>query len=125
MYDIYQQSALGVKKCKVNKYVEYELRGRTGGYSRSTLFIQRLRNKCFPDVYLRHFVQNRHVIDVIFNTNTLQITHGSHETGVFFCFYKNLIICSSFVCEILPLCVWQKEWKGKSGFSNPGPEGGD
>ena len=99
--------------------------GRTGGYSRSTLFIKRLRNIRFPDVYLQHFVQNRHVIDVIFNTNTLQITHGSHGTGVFFYFYKNLIICSSFVCGILPFTVGKKNGRGKSGFSNPGPEGGD
>ena len=48
-------------------------------------------------------MQKRHVIDVIFNTNTLQITHGSHETGVLFYFYKNIIICSSLVCEILPI----------------------
>ena len=72
-----------------------------------------------------HFVQYGYVIIIFLYTNTFQITHVSSETGVIFCFYKNLIICSSFVCEILPLSVWQEEWKGKSGFSNPGPEGGD
>ena len=58
---------------------------------------------------------HRQVIVIFFNTNTFQITQVSDETGVIFSFYKNLIICSNLVCEILPLCVWQKEWKGKSG----------
>jgi len=50
---------------------------------------------------------------------------GVEVSKTLFYFYTILIICSVFVCEISPLCVWQKEWKGKSGFSNPGPEGGE
>ena len=107
-----------------NENVEYELRCYTDGYGH-ILFFKKWQNVCSANIYLQHFVLHRQVIVIFFYTYTFQITQVSHETGVIFSFYGNLIICSSFVCEILPLCVWQKEWKGKSGFSNPGPEGGD